>query len=75
MKYYKLLIIFSAATESSEKELTMDPCTPKGYAQRTDSFSLSPDSVAKTSSFHAMGNFSECRADALKLLHRGRGLF
>ncbi|CAO2829586.1 unnamed protein product [Amaranthus hypochondriacus] len=62
------------AFESSDKELIMDPCTPKGYAQATKSFNFSPDSVAKkySSTFHAIGNFSECRAAALKLLHRGK---
>ncbi|XP_021722887.1 probable apyrase 6 [Chenopodium quinoa] len=62
------------ATKSSEEELTMDPCTPKGYAESINSFNLAPDSSAKKylSTFHAAGNFSECRAAALKLLQRGK---
>lgn len=62
------------ATESSDKELTMDPCTPKGYAQSTSSLNSSPDSSGKNyvSNFHASGNFSACRAAALKLLQRGK---
>lgn len=61
------------ATESPRNEVTLDPCTPKGYAQIADSFSLSPDSSAQnySSSFRATGNFSECRAAALTLLQKG----
>lgn len=64
------------ATEPLDKELTMDPCTPKGYAQSqsTNSYNLSPDSSVDKylSTFHATGNFSECRAAALKLLQKGK---
>lgn len=62
------------ATDTPNRELTIDPCTPKGYAQSMNSLNLSPDSSAKNylSTFHAAGNFSECRAAAVKLLHRGK---
>ncbi|GMH01721.1 hypothetical protein Nepgr_003560 [Nepenthes gracilis] len=60
------------ATESL-KELIIDPCTPKGCTHYDGLRNLSPGSSAQKyfSSFHAMGNFSECRAAALKLF-RGR---
>ncbi|KAL2903908.1 putative apyrase 6 [Bienertia sinuspersici] len=64
------------ATKTVDKELIIDPCTPKGYAQSQGaiSYNVSSDSSASKylSSFHATGNFSECRAAALKLLQRGK---
>ncbi|KAK9750767.1 hypothetical protein RND81_02G220400 [Saponaria officinalis] len=62
------------STGSPVKELTIDPCTPKGYAQNTNSILLSPNSLAHkySSDFHATGNFSECKAAALALLQRGK---
>ncbi|XP_074309723.1 putative apyrase 6 [Silene latifolia] len=60
--------------ESPIKELTIDPCTPKGYAQNVNSIGLAPSSLAQkySSEFHATGNFSECKAAALTLLQRGK---
>ncbi|GAB4840007.1 hypothetical protein Ancab_020716 [Ancistrocladus abbreviatus] len=55
---------------SLKKELFTDPCIPKGYNHYVESRNLSPGSLAQkySSSFQAMGNFSECRAAALMLL-------
>lgn len=63
-----------SVTEISMKEVTIDPCTPKGYGQDAESSNYSPDSLSQkyTSAFHAVGNFSECRAAALKLLDKGK---
>ncbi|GAB2297192.1 hypothetical protein Dimus_031305 [Dionaea muscipula] len=56
------------AAGSPEKDPLLDPCTPIGYSHHaTTSRNLSPVSLA--SSFHAAGNFSECRSAALMLLH------
>lgn len=59
---------------SGMKEVTIDPCTPKGYGQDVDSFNHSPESLSQnyTSTFHPSGNFSECRAAAFRLLQRGK---
>ncbi|KNA22872.1 hypothetical protein SOVF_029810 [Spinacia oleracea] len=58
------------ATGSPDKEPTVDPCTPKGYAQSTNS--PDPSVTHYLSNFRAAGNFSACRAAALKLLQRGK---
>jgi len=64
-----------AATGTRKKEVTLDPCTPKGYAENASSLNLSRDSLAQkySSTFHAAGNFSECKTAALRLLQRGKG--
>ncbi|KAL9226218.1 hypothetical protein vseg_002054 [Gypsophila vaccaria] len=56
---------------SPVKELTIDPCTPKGYAQNMNTFSANSLAQKYSSTFHATGNFSECKAAALTLLQRG----
>lgn len=62
------------ATGTRKREVTLDPCTPKGYAENASSLNLSPDSLAQkySSTFHAAGNFSECKTAALRLLQRGK---
>lgn len=63
-------------TDSLQKGLLIDPCTPKGYSHDKDSRSLSPGSVAGDkkypSTLHARGNFSECRSAAMMLLQEGK---
>lgn len=54
-----------------------DPCTPKGYLQDVEQ--QKPPAGAlnlkreDTSISHAVGNFSECRSAALKLLQKEKG--
>lgn len=62
-------------TESLQKGISDDPCTPRGYLHKTEPSNLSPGLAEKKkyiSTLHARGNFSECRSAALTLLQKGR---
>ncbi|KDP41200.1 hypothetical protein JCGZ_15607 [Jatropha curcas] len=64
-----------SASESPEKGIVIDPCTPKGYLHDIESWKSSPSSTKKDkflSSVHSRGNFSECRSAALMLLQKGK---
>ncbi|KAL6969599.1 apyrase [Sarracenia purpurea var. burkii] len=65
-----------SATESLERENSLDPCTPSGYSQDTKPWTLSHGSMAVKSSYlsalQPRGNFSECRTAALMLLQKGK---
>ncbi|KAF2298848.1 hypothetical protein GH714_028297 [Hevea brasiliensis] len=66
---------YQPASESHEKGIFVDPCTPKGYSHAMESWELSPGSKEKNkflSSLHSQGNFSECRAAALTLIQKGK---
>lgn len=65
----------SAATGSLQKGISIDPCTPKGFSLDLESHTLSPHSLSGKNkyTFHAKGNFSECRSAALRLLHKEKG--
>ncbi|KAL8150164.1 hypothetical protein V2J09_019972 [Rumex salicifolius] len=58
--------------EAPMKGLVIDPCTPKGYPldSKTKDSSLTPSAHKYSTSFQARGNFSDCRAAALTLLHQ-----
>lgn len=62
----------SFATGSLQKGISIDPCTPKGFSLDLESHTLSPHSLSGKNkyTFHAKGNFSECRSAALRLLHK-----
>lgn len=60
------LSFLHAAAESLQKGILIDPCTPKGYSLDGKN--------EYSSAIHAQGNFSECRAAALTLLQKGKGL-
>lgn len=66
-----------SGTESLERGIFIDPCTPKGYSHIGASWKLSPGSLSEKDRFlsalHSRGNFSECRSAALMLLQRGKG--
>ncbi|KAG2707178.1 hypothetical protein I3843_05G124200 [Carya illinoinensis] len=63
-------------TESLEKRILIDPCTPKGYSHSVESWKLSPGSLDTKNRYLATlqskGNFSECRNAALMLLQKGK---
>ncbi|KAK9277010.1 hypothetical protein L1049_006549 [Liquidambar formosana] len=63
------------STESLQKGISIDPCTPKGYSHNMKSWNFSPDSLAEkkySSTLHPRGSFSECRSAALMLLQKGK---
>ncbi|KAK0574452.1 hypothetical protein LWI29_023924 [Acer saccharum] len=63
-------------SESLQKGLHVDPCSPKGYSHEIELSKLSPGSLAEKnkylSTLQAKGNFSECRSAALMLLQKGK---
>ncbi|KAE8716094.1 putative apyrase 5 [Hibiscus syriacus] len=65
---------FSPAADSLHNEVYIDPCTPKGYLPQSSNLSLGfmAEKSKYTSELQAMGNFSECRSVALRLLHKGK---
>ncbi|KAK4429995.1 putative apyrase 6 [Sesamum alatum] len=64
------------ATESIQREMPVDPCTPRGYAPDKDALKLSPTSLIRKNRYLSTllpsGNFSECRSAALKLLQKDK---
>ncbi|XP_038707418.1 probable apyrase 6 [Tripterygium wilfordii] len=67
---------FDSAVEPSRTgEISLDPCTPKGYSHNVESLIFSPNSLAgrKTlPSLQSSGNFTECRSAALMLLQKDK---
>ncbi|XP_054810155.1 probable apyrase 6 [Prosopis cineraria] len=67
---------FDMATQSLQKGLLIDPCTPKGYSHNDKSWDRSPGSMKEEnqylSTLQSRGNFSECRSAALMLLQKGK---
>ncbi|MFQ6637514.1 hypothetical protein Gotur_012655 [Gossypium turneri] len=65
---------FSPASDSLNKEMYMDPCTPKGYLALSSNLSLgyTAEKSKYSSELQATGNFSECRSAALMLLQNGK---
>lgn len=63
-------------TETVEKGLIVDPCTPMGYSHAMESSQLLAGSLTEKSRLlsgvHSRGNFSECRSAALMLLQKGK---
>nr|KJB50646.1 hypothetical protein B456_008G180900 [Gossypium raimondii] len=65
---------FSPASGSLNKEMYVDPCTPKGYLAPSSNLSLgyTAEKSKYSSELQATGNFSECRSAALMLLQNGK---
>ncbi|KAF7809121.1 putative apyrase 6 isoform X2 [Senna tora] len=67
---------FNLATQSLQKGLPIDPCSPKGYSRNVESQKISPSSTNNEnryqSTLQSRGNFSECRSAALMLLQKGK---
>ncbi|PPD82955.1 hypothetical protein GOBAR_DD20109 [Gossypium barbadense] len=65
---------FSPASGSLNKEMYMDPCTPKGYLAPSSNLSLgyTAEKSKYSSELQATGNFSGCRSAALMLLQNGK---
>ncbi|KAK6931241.1 Nucleoside phosphatase GDA1/CD39 [Dillenia turbinata] len=61
-----------------QKQILIDPCSPKGYKPNFQTLNLHLDSsnekIEQLSMLHARGNFSECRSAALALLQKGKDL-
>ncbi|ONK65260.1 uncharacterized protein A4U43_C07F35310 [Asparagus officinalis] len=58
-----------SSTESTQGEMFIDPCSPKGYSHNSISFNNSAG-VLSPKVAHASGNFSGCRSAAFTLLQR-----
>ncbi|KAL8142341.1 hypothetical protein V2J09_015373 [Rumex salicifolius] len=65
----KELIVSGGLPFAPMNGLVIDPCTPTGYPRETQNFPPT-SSAQKYTTFHARGNFSDCRAAALTLLQR-----
>jgi apyrase len=78
--YFSLILTsvsFNAVTNSLQKGIFVDPCTPKGYSHNAELGKLSPGSLEQQNRYLAdlqsKGNFSECRSAALMMLQKGKG--
>lgn len=75
--WYWFFTLLSAASQSLQERLRIDPCTPTGYSYSAESLKLPPSSesekVRSLFTVQTMGNFSECRSAALMLLQKGKG--
>lgn len=62
--------VLKSSTESSQKNIFIDPCSPKGYSHAEANFSSGNLNlkVEKVPVAHADGNFSECRSAAVMML-------
>ncbi|RZC28507.1 probable apyrase 6 [Glycine soja] len=67
---------FNLASQSLQKGLRIDPCTPTGYSYNVESWKFPPSSESEKNQYQstvqARGNFSECRSVALTLLQKGK---
>ncbi|XP_010425073.1 PREDICTED: probable apyrase 6 [Camelina sativa] len=65
----------NSAVEPTRKRIFSDPCAPKGYSLDTNTQKHLSGLLALESgfsdSFHAGGNYSECRSAALTILQEG----
>ncbi|KAK1290991.1 putative apyrase 6 [Acorus calamus] len=63
------------SSESVQREMLSDPCTPRGYSHGPSKISDagSDANIEHVPTIHATGNFSECRSAALMLLQKEKG--
>ena len=76
MLWYWFFTFLSAASQSLQEGLRIDPCTPTGYSYNVESWKFPPSTESEKkhqSIVQTRGNFSECRSAALTLLQKGKG--
>ncbi|KAF1863567.1 hypothetical protein Lal_00030620 [Lupinus albus] len=75
-KYMEYEFSKSAASQSLQARLHIDPCTPTGYSHNVESWKFPPSLLSHKSqhksTVQTRGNFSECRSAALMLLQKGK---